>query len=98
MSRRRTRLRLATTAIIALALSPLVESRSHAASSAATDRTASDHKVDVVYGLKHGVALMMDVYSPKQDANDAHAVFVVSSGWFSAHEIIVPAAPMFVDE
>jgi acetyl esterase/lipase len=42
---------------------------------------------DVVYGRKFGTALTMDVFTPKQQ-NGAAIVFVVSGGWFSAHEAI----------
>ena len=45
-------------------------------------------KVDVVYGRKHGMALTMDVFTPNQNANGAAIVWVVSGGWFSAHEAI----------
>src|SRR2546421_6686717 len=37
---------------------------------------------DVIYGRKYGLALTMDVFTPKQ-ANGAGLVFVVSGGWFS---------------
>jgi acetyl esterase/lipase len=43
---------------------------------------------DVIYGRKFGTALTMDVFAPKQNANGAAIVFVVSGGWFSAHEAI----------
>jgi acetyl esterase/lipase len=46
---------------------------------------------DVVYGRKHGMALTMDVLAPKADANGAAIVWMVSGGWFSAHEAINPA-------
>lgn len=42
-------------------------------------------KQDVIYGRKHGVALTMDVFKPKQDANGAAVIWVVSGGWFSSH-------------
>jgi acetyl esterase/lipase len=42
---------------------------------------------DVIYGRKYGVALTMDVFQPKKP-NGAAIVFVVSGGWFSAHEAI----------
>lgn len=42
---------------------------------------------DVIYGRKFGTALTMDVFTPKQQ-NQAAIVFVVSGGWFSAHESI----------
>jgi acetyl esterase/lipase len=49
-----------------------------------------DQKVDVVYGRKFGTALTMDVFTPKSNANGAAIVWVVSGGWFSAHESINP--------
>lgn len=42
---------------------------------------------DVIYGRKYGVALTMDVFTPKEP-NHAAVVLVVSGGWFSAHEVI----------
>ena len=42
---------------------------------------------DVIYGRKYGVALTMDVFRPIKP-NRAAIVFVVSGGWFSAHEAI----------
>src|SRR5271168_3141483 len=50
------------------------------------DQPAFDRKVDVVYGRKFGTALTMDVFTPKANANGAAVVWVVSGGWFSAHE------------
>lgn len=43
---------------------------------------------DVVYGRKFGMALTMDVFAPKKDANGAGVVVVVSGGWVSSHEAI----------
>jgi acetyl esterase/lipase len=48
---------------------------------------------DVVYGRKHGMALTMDVFKPKKDANGVGVIWVVSGGWVSAHETIQPALP-----
>jgi acetyl esterase/lipase len=48
-------------------------------------------KEDVVYGRKYGTALTMDVLTPKEGANGAAVVWVISGGWFSAHEAINPA-------
>lgn len=42
---------------------------------------------DVIYGRKHGLALTLDVFTPKE-ANGAAVIFTVSGGWFSAHEAI----------
>ena len=54
----------------------------------AQDHGAFDQKVDVVYGRKFGMALTMDVFTPKANANGAAIVWVVSGGWFSSHEAI----------
>lgn len=42
---------------------------------------------DVIYGRKHGMALTLDVFKPRQ-ATGAAVIFAVSGGWFSAHEAI----------
>jgi acetyl esterase/lipase len=46
---------------------------------------------DVIYGRKYGTALTLDVVTPKRNANGAAVVFVVSGGFFSAHDNIQPA-------
>jgi acetyl esterase/lipase len=56
--------------------------------SSAADEPAFNRKEDVVYGRKFGTALTMDVFTPKEGANGLGAIFVVSGGWFSAHESI----------
>ena len=56
----------------------------------AAQAPAFDRKTDVVYGRKHGMALTMDVFTPKENANGAAIVWIVSGGWFSAHEAINP--------
>jgi acetyl esterase/lipase len=38
---------------------------------------------DVIYGHKSGVALTMDVFTPKKEPNGAAIVALVSGGWFS---------------
>src|ERR1019366_4262439 len=43
---------------------------------------------DVIYGRKFGTALTMDVFTPKQDANGAAIVLVVSGGWYSDSQTI----------
>ena len=45
---------------------------------------------DVVYGRKEGMALTMDVFTPKKNANGAAVIWVVSGGWFSSHAAINP--------
>jgi acetyl esterase/lipase len=60
----------------------------------AADEPTSTRKEDVIYGRKHGMALTMDVFTPKK-ANGAAVVWAVSGGWFSSHDWIHPGA---VDE
>lgn len=40
---------------------------------------------DIVYGRKDGMALTMDMFKPKNQ-NGVGIIFVMSGGWFSAHE------------
>lgn len=47
---------------------------------------------DVIYGRKYGTALTLDVFTPTGKANGAAVVHVISGGWFSAHEVVNPAA------
>lgn len=42
---------------------------------------------DVVYGRKYGTALTLDVFTPEKQ-NGAALFWMVSGGWFSAHEAI----------
>ncbi len=43
---------------------------------------------DVIYGRKHGLAMTLDVFAPKDKtkANGAGVIFCVSGGWFSAKQ------------
>jgi acetyl esterase/lipase len=42
------------------------------------------HNQDVVYGYKDGMALVMDVYSPKEGTNKAGIIMVISGGMYSS--------------
>jgi acetyl esterase/lipase len=69
-----------------------------AATATAAQEPPFTRQADVIYGRKFGVALTLDVFTPKKDANGAAAIFVVSGGWFSAHESLdAPAGPPFVN-
>jgi acetyl esterase/lipase len=46
---------------------------------------------DVIYGRKFGLAMTMDVFTPKEKANGAAVILVVSGGWFSNPDAIRPA-------
>jgi acetyl esterase/lipase len=54
----------------------------------AADELSYTRTEDVIYGRKHGTALTMDVFRPKDGANGAGVVMVVSGGFFSSHEAI----------
>jgi acetyl esterase/lipase len=60
---------------------------------AADDSTASRTQ-DVIYGRKYGTALTLDIFTPKENPKGIGVIFVVSGGWFSAHEAI---GPVFVE-
>lgn len=47
-----------------------------------------DRKEDVIYGRKFGLAMTMDVFTPKEKANGKGVIFCVSGGWFSAKESV----------
>ncbi|MFL5339739.1 MAG: alpha/beta hydrolase fold domain-containing protein [Gemmataceae bacterium] len=55
------------------------------------DLPAHNHKEDVIYGRKHGVALTMDVFTPREKANGLGVIAVVSGGWMSNHDDIEAA-------
>jgi acetyl esterase/lipase len=56
----------------------------------AADSPAFARQEDVIYGRKDGMALTMDVLTPKDKANGAAVVWVISGGFFSSHEAINP--------
>src|SRR5262245_10529483 len=58
----------------------------------AQDGPSFERTRDVIYGRKSGMALTMDVFTPKQ-ANGGAVIFVVSGGWFSNPEAINPVIP-----
>jgi acetyl esterase/lipase len=60
---------------------------------ARAEEPATDTRTrDVIYGRKFGMALTMDVFTPKEKANGVGIIAVVSGGWFSRPENINPAA------
>jgi acetyl esterase/lipase len=58
---------------------------------AAADEPAAARRQDVIYGRKYGTALTLDVFTPTASPKGVGVIFVVSGGWFSAHEAIGPA-------
>jgi acetyl esterase/lipase len=47
-------------------------------------------KEDVIYSRKHGTALTMDVFTPRENAKQKGVIMVVSGGFVSSHESINP--------
>ena len=47
-----------------------------------------DRKEDVIYGRKFGLAMTMDVFTPKEKPNGKAVIFCVSGGWFSSKEAV----------
>jgi acetyl esterase/lipase len=58
---------------------------------ARADDVAYTRTRDVIYGRKFGTALTMDVFTPKKNANGVGLIAVVSGGWFSGTDAILPA-------
>jgi acetyl esterase/lipase len=75
-----------TTTIFCLATSVILISTAGRAADPSFTR-----KEDVIYGRKFGTALTMDVFTPKKDAKGTGVIIVVSGGFFSSHEAILPA-------
>jgi acetyl esterase/lipase len=81
-----------TTLEIALVLALLAVSLlSSPALLSAADGPGFVRTEDVIYGRKFGTALTYDVFTPKENSNGAAIIWVVSGGWFSAHEAINPS-------
>jgi acetyl esterase/lipase len=52
---------------------------------------------DIIYGRTAGTALTLDVFTPRENANGAAVIIVVSGGWFSSHEVLdSPMVGLFV--
>ncbi|HZZ82595.1 MAG TPA: alpha/beta hydrolase [Gemmataceae bacterium] len=60
------------------------------ASNHAGEESPHTRTADVIYGKKEGVALTMDIFTPKKNANGAAVIWCVSGGWFSSHGSINP--------
>ncbi len=52
---------------------------------------SSTRTEDVIYGRKFGTALTLDVFRPTGTNNGCGIIYIVSGGWFSAHQGIAPA-------
>lgn len=57
-------------------------------SMAIADEPNYTRQEDLIYGRKFGMALTLDAFTPKQNANGAGVIFAVSGAWFSSHEAI----------
>lgn len=79
--------------LVALALLLLLVPPARAQTPADFTRTE-----DVIYGRKFGTALTLDILQPAKNSNGYGIVFMVSGGWFSAHEAVnLKACAPFLD-
>lgn len=69
--------------LLALALAPL-------GSTARGDEQSFRRTEDVIYGRRYGMALTMDVFRPKANANGVGVIVIISGGWISLREHISP--------
>ena len=71
----------------------------HLDAAAFADPRPYTRRHDVIYGHKSGVALTMDVFTPRKEANGAAVVAIVSGGWFSDQATIEsPVFSYIIDE
>lgn len=69
--------------LVFAALSIFVLETAAIAQPAATAQQTTTRMEDVIYGRKFGVALTMDVFVPKTNANRRGVIWCVSGGWYS---------------
>lgn len=80
----RTRHLVAALTLLALALvAGRCEAQDQAKTAQDEAETTPEITPDVVYGHKFGMALTMDVFQPREEANGAGVLFMVSGGWHS---------------
>jgi acetyl esterase/lipase len=75
-----------TTTLLSLAASLILVSTAGWAADPSVNR-----KEDVIYGRKFGTALTMDVFTPTKDSKGIGVIIVVSGGFVSSKEAILPA-------
>lgn len=78
---------------LSLGLAPSARTEDPKPAQATTESPAFTRTEDVIYARKFGTALTMDVFTPRQNANGAAVIAVVSGGWFSDHA----AVPFVID-
>lgn len=78
--------RLFLAAAFATLLLPSPEAAAQAEKKAPATGPNYTRKEDVVYGRKYGLALTMDVFTPKEKPNGRGVIFCVSGGWISGKE------------
>ena len=84
--------------LLRMVLCSLVVQSSIAAVAWAAPLPDYSRQQDVVYGRKDGLALTMDVFTPKGKTNGAAVIWVVSGGWMSSHDAIGIGRPAFASE
>ncbi len=56
------------------------------------EKVGFQRQKEIIYGRKHGLAMTMDVFAPKDKANGLGVIAVVSGGWFSGQASIASPA------
>jgi acetyl esterase/lipase len=81
-----TRTLLAAVASIALAVPFLPQATARQEPKKAAPAQDYTRKEDVIYGRKYGLAMTLDVFTPKTKPNGRGVIYCVSGGWFSSKE------------
>ena len=84
----RTFLWLVAAPLLLATLAPAAETQPAAAATQPTTLPAWTRTKDVIYARTAGTALTFDVFAPKEDANGAAVIVVVSGGWMASHELL----------
>src|SRR5439155_4475959 len=79
----RLNMRIAIGKLSALAMLTLATLLCWLPASPAGDKLPATRTADVIYGRKFGTALTMDVFTPKENANGAAVIVVLSGGSLS---------------
>jgi acetyl esterase/lipase len=62
----------------------------HPAGTGLAVEASFERREDVIYGRKFGTALTMDIFTPKKEPKGVGVIMVISGGFFSSRESIIP--------
>ena len=75
--------RTAVWAFVAILALPLAVRADEETQTQKQEAKSYTRQEDVIYGRKFGMALTLDVFTPKENANGAGVIFAASGAWFS---------------